>query len=722
MEMEVGSVYQVDHSKLPSQAPNQLRLIRVIMVSKKTETGVSVTYPSEISLETFFGDDDDDECGRRLSHGLMQPNLDEKYVMGLDVAEGVLFHQIPFEEFVARRGTKSFWVMDDVGVVVSVPCKESESCSVTDGPKNEGGTKRSCDDDDDDYDGDSGGGGRGIGLQVQWVKRRRATFIGKHKERISPTMSMLTVVGVENQDEKMKGDEVKEEEEEEEGWYSGREELKKRKGRAVFKCEKKNKMMVMKTVQKKKKKKKKKRWNNDQDIDDLDTNVSIKEGKGFNPKNRWTEDRYKKAEKNILKVMKAKEAVYGRPILRPDLRAEARKLIGDTGLLDHLLKHMAGKLAPGGKERFRRRHNPEGAMEYWLESAELVNVRKEAGVIDPYWNPPPGWQPGDSPSQDVVCAREIKMLKQDVADMKRKLEEMDDRNGKKQVLMIKGADDDVQNMDASILIPLKVTHEELLKRKAKIDEQLLLVSKALQGMEEDVGKLVLEAKCKAPVASEPQTPMYNKSAPLQDEQDKIPAATKTATTETAKAETAAADQKAAEKEARRQRLKSGFRICKPEGTFLWPANMAASATSSNHLNLLLPSTSSSPFSAVVPTPPSVSSSSAFPPSRHLFFPPVKPVPERPKVVVATAAAAGGCLQLVKDNVCSPTATTGSFSRSSSSSCISSCIVPDLNEVPAGGDYHHLVGFASIDPTPPLQMYKGTRVMHLLPCCNNGYCH
>ncbi|PQQ00102.1 protein DYAD [Prunus yedoensis var. nudiflora] len=68
------------------------------------------------------------------------------------------------------------------------------------------------------------------------------------------------------------------------------------------------------------------------------------------------------AEENMLRVMKAKGAKFGNPILRPALRSEARKLIGDTGL--H--KHMACKVAPGGVERFRRRHNADGAMEYWL--------------------------------------------------------------------------------------------------------------------------------------------------------------------------------------------------------------------------------------------------------------------------------------------------------------------------------------------------------------------
>jgi hypothetical protein len=84
----------------------------------------------------------------------------------------------------------------------------------------------------------------------------------------------------------------------------------------------------------------------------------------------------------------------GRPILRPALREEARKHIGDTGLLDHLLKHMTDTVVHTG-ERFRRRHNSEGAMEYWLEHASLMDMRKAAGIEDPSWVPPPDWMPGD---------------------------------------------------------------------------------------------------------------------------------------------------------------------------------------------------------------------------------------------------------------------------------------------------------------------------------------
>ena len=129
--------------------------------------------------------------------------------------------------------------------------------------------------------------------------------------------------------------------------------------------------------------------------------------------------RYKLAEKNLLDVMNDKGALHLKPILRPDLRSEARKRIGDTGLLDHLLKHLAGKVAPGGTERFRRRHNAEGAMEYWLESADLVDIRRDAGVQDPYWTPPPGWELGDCLTQDPICAKELRQLKEETKKLER---------------------------------------------------------------------------------------------------------------------------------------------------------------------------------------------------------------------------------------------------------------------------------------------------------------
>lgn len=120
----------------------------------------------------------------------------------------------------------------------------------------------------------------------------------------------------------------------------------------------------------------------------------------------------------MLEILKAEGAVFGNAITRPALRLAARKHIGDTGLLDHLLKHIDGKVAPGGTERFRRWHNTDGVMEYWLESADMVDIRREAGVQDPFWVPTTSSEPSDL-SHDPIVAQELKSLKAEMAKMKK---------------------------------------------------------------------------------------------------------------------------------------------------------------------------------------------------------------------------------------------------------------------------------------------------------------
>lgn len=66
-----------------------------------------------------------------------------------------------------------------------------------------------------------------------------------------------------------------------------------------------------------------------------------------------------------------------------------------------------------------RKHNADGAMEYWLESSDLVHIRKEAGVNDPFWTPPPGWKLGDSPTQDPICVGEIRDIRGELDILKR---------------------------------------------------------------------------------------------------------------------------------------------------------------------------------------------------------------------------------------------------------------------------------------------------------------
>ena len=130
---------------------------------------------------------------------------------------------------------------------------------------------------------------------------------------------------------------------------------------------------------------------------------------------RWTAKRYDAAEASLLAVMSSLGARGGgKPVPRRQLREEARKSIGDTGLLDHLLKHTKDKVTPDGAQRLRRRHNADGAMEYWLEPAGLAAQRREAGVADPYWVPPPGWKLGDPVSPDA-CALEMKRQVEELA-------------------------------------------------------------------------------------------------------------------------------------------------------------------------------------------------------------------------------------------------------------------------------------------------------------------
>lgn len=51
-------------------------------------------------------------------------------------------------------------------------------------------------------------------------------------------------------------------------------------------------------------------------------------------------------------------------------------MAGDTGLLDHLLKHLADKTVSPEGDKLRRRHNAEGHMEYWLQSAAAAQSGK----------------------------------------------------------------------------------------------------------------------------------------------------------------------------------------------------------------------------------------------------------------------------------------------------------------------------------------------------------
>lgn len=115
--------------------------------------------------------------------------------------------------------------------------------------------------------------------------------------------------------------------------------------------------------------------------------------------------------------MKEKGASFERPVSRPQLRIIARKKIGDTGLLDHSLKHIDGKVTPGGVERFRRCYNTDGTMEYWLESADLVKIKLESGIPDPNWVPPSWWKVQTASHESSAVTS--KLLMGEIEKMKR---------------------------------------------------------------------------------------------------------------------------------------------------------------------------------------------------------------------------------------------------------------------------------------------------------------
>ncbi|XP_058103349.1 protein DYAD-like [Magnolia sinica] len=332
-------------------------------------------------------------------------------------------------------------------------------------------------------------------------------------------------------------------------------------------------------------------------------------------KDRWSKERYETAELKLVDIMQAEGAVLGNPILRPELRAEARKYIGDTGLLDHLLKHMAGKVVPQRDVRFRRRHNPEGAMEYWLEQADLIDLRREAGVQDPYWAPPPGWKPGDGPVMDAACARELKQLKEQMADMRRNFEELLDKkhgseepltqtNGDKACNITVSTAAQESLLDSGSSSSLQESYKSLVTRKCVLEEQLSEISNSLDGIQEEMKKLVSEVE-RAKKRAEPEA----EGKPCMV-------------------------------------VRSGFRICKPQGTFLWPSNASS----------ISPQLQVEDFLAV-PTPPSASSATSAPPLPLAPPKPGSPVKPMPQIRATLSVARADHYEKISDR----TGSSGSLS-------------------------------------------------------------
>ncbi|CAJ1978365.1 unnamed protein product [Sphenostylis stenocarpa] len=607
---KVGLFHEIDHSRLSPISPVQLKSVRIVMVSDVGEQLVSLRYPSLQSLRMHFSDQN---FGK--PDGKTIPPLDEKYVMGMDFATKALSRSIPTEEFAQRRNSWSFWVS---------PSKEntqdSENPALIDAARSLISKQGSC-----------WTQLKFTGM-MQWGKRRQVRFLGRHEEPKVESLPELC-------NEKMISVKLRE----------GTSEKKRKKGEEEMEASKADSFEVLRMTRQCRQNhqnlsssgvKKSKKAKNDPKKQQL---VVYNKNKRKISIGRWSAERYMLAEENMLKVMKEKRAVYGNPILRPDLRSEARKYIGDTGLLDHLLKHMAGKVAPGGAERFRRRHNAEGAMEYWLENADLVEMRKEAGVQDPYWTPSPGWKLGDSISQDYVTGRELREIKEEILKLKQDMRELASKKGEEALAIVTTPSSCLSSLnseDCGFLAPKQEIYAELVSKKAKIEEQLKEISLSLSCMEEQLR--MQPTMVEEQIMSESETPEAFFPGPTSEniggetkkekKSNKIKA-TKTADTQMQKNNSAAED-----KAAKIERLKSGFQICKPQGTFVWPNIGLSPQYVANHDD-----------HTVVPTPPSASSSTTSAP-KLIFKPqpqhlplhilthpssPVKPLAERRPVSTAT---------------------------------------------------------------------------------------
>ncbi|XP_062215048.1 protein AMEIOTIC 1-like [Phragmites australis] len=549
-----GAFYEIDHEKLPPKSPIHLKSIRVVKVSECTNLDVTVKFPSLLALRSFFSSCPASGTG---------PELDECFVMSSNHAARILRRRVAEEELEGEVHQDSFWLVKPrlynfAASQQAQPRAASppvESCLLT---------TLKCD---------------GTG----WGMRRRVRYIGRHPDDAPKEASVDgydTEASIREEQRRPATREVtksarnckRKREAEESSMEKHRDEGKKNK--------------KVQGHSKKSSKKEKKRT------------VESNDGDPRRGKDRWSAERYTAAERSLLDIMRSRGARFSAPVMRQDLRQEARKHIGDTGLLDHLLKHMAGRVPEGSTHRFRRRHNADGAMEYWLEPAELAEVRREAGVSDPYWMPPPGWKPGDDVSPvagDLLVKRQVQELAEEVKCVKRHMEQLLDKDGnfdaeraysslkekyksvvkvnenlEKQVFSLKDMYENVVQMNGELMkevLSIKDKYQYIVDKNDKLGEQITSLSSSFLSFKDQLPlPLNMERAHQVEVAPSdgsreafPGTAMYMASG------DQI--------SQQADGAVVQGGPESSERTAR----KSSFRIYKPQGTFLWPS-MASGMT------------------------------------------------------------------------------------------------------------------------------------------------
>uniref|UniRef100_A0A804HXH4 PTC1-like winged helix-turn-helix domain-containing protein n=1 Tax=Musa acuminata subsp. malaccensis TaxID=214687 RepID=A0A804HXH4_MUSAM len=524
--LELDAFYKIDHEKLPPKSPIQLKAIRVVKVCEATKLEVTVSFPSTLALRNYFALSP--EPGR-------EPELDERFVMSSNQAARILRLPVPPSDLEVQKHLLSFWLSNsnlyDSPPFIGPP----ESVMEVDEVDNQTSLLGHC----------------LLTIKqagfVGWGIRRKVKYIGRQRD--------ISWSSPEEEKEEVQADE--------EQLHSE----KKRKREVVEEERKKNNENKRgKKGENKKEKKKKPR----RDRDD-NRRYEEKQQQGKGTRDRWSSERYEAAEMKLLEIMKEKGAELGKPIMRHALREEARKHIGDTGLLDHLLKHMAGKVVTNGTERFRRRHNSEGAMEYWLEPADFVEVRQKAGVADPYWVPPPGWKPGDAPA--CPCDGEIRQLREELSLLKR---DMDHLNSLKQLeKVVNEAQPEPENGGNTWQEEIRLLKEE--KEKKNMEMEAMKEDKGVQYEGDDTMQHDGNENKRDGDANDGNSNSNITDSIMKDTNNNsnsnISNLSITAVDIT-KSRSATTNSK------RVAARRSGFRICKPQGTFLWPDMWSSTSSSS----------------------------------------------------------------------------------------------------------------------------------------------
>ena len=120
---------------------------------------------------------------------------------------------------------------------------------------------------------------------------------------------------------------------------------------------------------------------------------------------RWSMERYIRGHRYLRDVLvNTGSNCKAKALPRPMLREEARKQVGDTGLLDHLLKHMVD--LPYEGSIMRRHEGAGGLFGYWLEPCDRAHQVANSVLL----NNIPSSNGGTNKSVDVYGARGLSAL------------------------------------------------------------------------------------------------------------------------------------------------------------------------------------------------------------------------------------------------------------------------------------------------------------------------